>query len=122
MVHPPSTAGIVCDTVDGAHHPCTPHIDRRNDQTPDQSCFSLAVVADRPTRLFDVETERHGRGERYYEWVDEEIAIVLKLVSQDRDWSFHYERIRKSPQPAMYFEEPIGYKKRARSTRQRPED
>lgn len=81
-----------------------------------------AVVADRPTTLFDVETERHGRGERYHEWVDGEMGIVLKLVSQDRDWSFHYERIRKSPQPAMYFEEPPGYKKRASSTRQRHED
>ena len=81
-----------------------------------------AVIADRPTRLFDVQTERHGRGERYYEWVDEEMGIVLKLVSQDRDWSFQYERIRKSPQPAMYFEEPPGYKKRVSSTRQRYED
>ena len=76
-----------------------------------------AVVADRPARLFEVQTERHGRGERFYEWVDEEMDIVLKLVSQDRDWSFQYERIRKSPQPAMYFEEPPGYKKRVSSTR-----
>jgi len=76
-----------------------------------------AVVVDRPARLFDVQTERHGRGERFYEWVDEEMDIVLKLVSQDRDWSFQYERIRKSPQPAMYFEGPPGYKKRASSTR-----
>jgi len=76
-----------------------------------------AMVADRPARLFDVQTERHGRGERFYEWVDEEMDIVLKLVSQDRDWSFQYERIRKSPQPAMYFEGPPGYKKRASSTR-----
>lgn len=81
-----------------------------------------AVVADRPARLYDVQTERHGRGERFYEWVDEEMDIVLKLVSRDRDWSFHYERIRKSPQPAMYFEEPPGYQKRASSTRQRHED
>ena len=76
-----------------------------------------AMVADRPARLFEVQTERHGRGERFYEWVDEEMDIVLKLVSQDRDWSFQYERIRKSPQPAMYFEEPPGYKKRVSSTR-----
>ncbi|MEK6784820.1 MAG: hypothetical protein AABY61_05020 [Nitrospirota bacterium] len=76
-----------------------------------------AMVADRPARLFDVQTERHGRGERFYEWVDEEMDIVLKLVSQDRDWSFQYERIRKSHQPAMYFEGPPGYKKRASSTR-----
>lgn len=81
-----------------------------------------AVIADRPTRLFDVQTERNGRRERYYEWVDEEMGIVLKLVSQDRDWSFHYQRIRKSSQPAMYFEEPPGYTKRVNSTRQRYED
>lgn len=81
-----------------------------------------AVVADRSARLFDVQTERHGRAERYYEWVDEEMGIVLKLFSRDRDWSFHYERIRKSSQPTMYFEEPPGYKKRVSSTRQGYED
>ncbi len=81
-----------------------------------------AVVADRSARLFDVQTERNGRRERYHVWVDEEMGVVLKLVSQDRDWSFHYERIRKSSQPAMYFEEPLGYKKRVSSTRQRYED
>lgn len=75
-----------------------------------------ALVADRPTKLFDIRTERLGREERFYEWVDEEMGIVLKLVNQDRDWSFQYERIRKSPQPAIYFEEPPGYVKRRGST------
>jgi hypothetical protein len=75
-----------------------------------------AMVADRPAQLFDVQTERRKRKERFYEWVDEEMGIVLKLVSQDRDWSFQYERIRMSPQPAMYFEEPPGYKRRVGST------
>ena len=36
----------------------------------------------------------------------------MKLVSRDREWSFEYERFRLSPQPAYYFEEPPGYKKR----------
>ncbi|NJL17833.1 MAG: hypothetical protein HC938_12185 [Nitrospira sp.] len=62
--------------------------------------------------MVDVQTERHGRLERFYEWVDAETNIVLKLVSQDHDWSFEYERIRMSPQPTMYFEEPPGYRKR----------
>lgn len=69
-------------------------------------------IAGRTARLVDVQTERHGRLERFYEWVDVETGIVLKLVSQDHDWSFEYERIRMSPQPAMYFEAPPGYRKR----------
>lgn len=69
-------------------------------------------VAGRTARLVEVQTERHGRLERFYEWVDAETGIVLKLVSQDHDWSFEYERIRMSPQPTMYFEEPPGYRKR----------
>lgn len=69
-------------------------------------------IAGRTAQVVDVQTERHGRLERFYEWVDAEIGIVLKLVSQDHDWSFEYERIRMSPQPTMYFEEPPGYRKR----------
>ncbi|MDH4152264.1 MAG: hypothetical protein OEV01_00615 [Nitrospira sp.] len=74
-----------------------------------------AVVADRPAQLFDIRTELHGIEERFYEWVDEEMGVVLKLVNQDHDWSFQYERIRKSPQPARYFDEPPGYQKRQAS-------
>ncbi len=76
-------------------------------------------IAGRVARLFDVRTERPGRFERFYEWIDEETGIVLKLVSQDRDWSFEYERVRLSPQPAMYFEEPPGYRKRPSTANQR---
>lgn len=71
-----------------------------------------ATVAGRAALLFDVQVERQGRPERFYEWVDAEVGMVLKLVSQDRDWSFEYERIRISPQPSLYFEEPPGYRKR----------
>ena len=76
-------------------------------------------IAGRASRLFDVQTERHGRLQRFYEWVDAEMGIVLKLVSQDHDWSFEYERVRLSPQPTMYFEEPPGYRKRTSAANQR---
>ncbi len=76
-----------------------------------------AVAAGRPAELFEVQTDRHGRVERFYEWVDKETGIVLKLVSRDRDWSFEYERLRLSLQPAYYFDEPPGYKKRTSTVR-----
>lgn len=72
-----------------------------------------ATAVGRPAQLFEVQTDRHGRVERFFEWVDVEAGIVLKLVSRDRDWSVAYERIRFSPQPDYYFDEPHGYKKRA---------
>jgi len=78
-----------------------------------------ATAAGRPTRLYEVQTERDGRVERFYEWVDVETDIVLKLVSRDRDWSFEYERIRFSPQPSFYFNEPPGYRKRTIGTVQK---
>jgi hypothetical protein len=71
-----------------------------------------APVAGRAAQLYEVQTDHNGRTERFYEWVDRETGIVLKLVSRDRDWSFEYERIRFSPQPVYYFDEPPGYKKR----------
>ena len=75
-----------------------------------------ATVAGRAAQLYEVQTDRHGRIERFYQWVDLETDIVLKLVSRDRDWSFEYERIRWSPQPSYYFDEPPGYKKRSGAT------
>ena len=72
-----------------------------------------ATAVGRPAQLFEVQTDRHGRVERFFEWVDVEAGIVLKLVSRDRPWSMEYERIRLSPQPDYYFDEPPGYKKRA---------
>lgn len=87
-----------------------------------RTLIGSAVVIDRPTQLFDIRTEREGREERFYEWVDDEMGIVLKLVNQDRDWSFQYERIRRSPQPAVYFDEPPGYQKRRGSADGRREE
>jgi hypothetical protein len=75
-----------------------------------------ATAAGRAARLYEVQTDRNGRAERFYEWVDLEADIVLKLVSRDRDWSFEYERIRWSPQPGYYFDEPPGYKRRTGAT------
>ena len=78
----------------------------------DRLLVSAATTAGRTTQLFEVQTDHHGRVERFYEWVDLDTGVVLKLVSRDREWSFEYERFRLSPQPAYYFEEPPGYKKR----------
>ncbi|MGZ8393214.1 MAG: hypothetical protein ACXWWJ_00460 [Nitrospira sp.] len=77
---------------------------------------SRALVGDattigRPSKLYEVRVDYNGRNERFYEWVDVETGVVLKLVSQDREWSVEYLRIRFSPQPAYYFEEPTGYKR-----------
>lgn len=71
-----------------------------------------ATAAGRPAQLFEVRTDHHGRVERFFEWVDVEMGVVLKLVSRDRNWSMEYERIRFSAQPDYYFDEPPGYKKR----------
>lgn len=81
-----------------------------------RSAVGDAIVAGRAARLFDVQVERDGVSERFYQWVDVEVGVVLKLVSQDRDWSFEYERIRISPQPYLYFEQPPGYRKRRSET------
>ena len=71
-----------------------------------------ATAVGRAAQLYEVQTDRHGRTEQWFEWVDVETGTVLKLVSRDRDWSFVYERIRWSPQPSEYFNEPPGYRKR----------
>jgi len=68
-----------------------------------------ATVAGRAAALYEVLADYNGRHERYYEWVDRPTGVVLKLVSQDRDWSIEYQRIHFSPQPDEYFEEPVGY-------------
>jgi hypothetical protein len=72
-----------------------------------------AKVGDQAATLYDVEVIRNGHEhrERYYEWVDESRHLLLKLVSQDRDWSVVYERVVQSKQPDYFFETPLGYKK-----------
>ena len=70
-----------------------------------------ATTVGRPSKLYEVRVDYHGRYERFFEWVDVENGVVLKLVSQDRDWSIEYLRIRFSPQPDYYFDEPTGYRR-----------
>jgi phosphoribosyl 1,2-cyclic phosphodiesterase len=70
-----------------------------------------AITIGRRSKLYEVLVDYNGRNERFYEWVDGETGVVLKLVSQDRDWSVEYQRIRFSPQPDYYFEEPAGYRR-----------
>ena len=82
----------------------------------DRILIGNAMTAGRATQLFEVQTDHHGRVERFYEWVDLDTGVVLKLVSRDREWAFEYKRFRLSPQPAYYFEEPPGYRKRMTST------
>ena len=68
-----------------------------------------ATTIGRLSKLYEVRLDHNGRNERFYEWVDVETGVVLKLLSQDRDWSIEYVRIRFSPQPDYYFDEPTGY-------------
>ncbi len=70
-----------------------------------------ATTIGRASKLYEVRADHHGRKERFYEWVDTETGVVLKLVSQDREWSIEYLRIRFSPQPDYYFDEPAGYRR-----------
>ena len=68
-----------------------------------------AFAGGRPAKLFEVVVDRSGRRETFFEWVDIERDVLLKLVSQDRDWSVEYEHIVYSTQPEFYFEPPLGY-------------
>ncbi len=61
--------------------------------------------------LYDVEVQgRIGKIERFFEWVDPDRNILLKLLSQDRDWFVEYEHVVVSSQPDYYFETPLGYR------------
>ena len=75
-----------------------------------------ATAAGRSAKLFEVWTDYNGRAERFYEWIDADADVVLKLVSQDRDWSMEYDRVNFPTQPASYFEEPPGYSRWRRPT------
>ena len=75
-------------------------------------------VADQPAQLYEVGVDREGHRETYYEWVDPERNILLKLVSQDRDWSVEYEHVVLSKQPDYFFNPPLGYQTYEAITRQ----
>ena len=70
-----------------------------------------SMVKDQLALLYDVEVQdRFGKTERFFEWVDPERNVLLKLVSQDRDWFVEYEHVVVSTQPEFYFETPLGYR------------
>lgn len=70
-----------------------------------------SVVGDQPALLYDVEVkDQFGQLERFFEWVDPQREILLKLLSQDRDWFVEYHHVVLSSQPDYYFEAPLGYR------------
>ena len=70
-----------------------------------------AFVGKRLAQLYEVEVLLpSGRREKYYEWVDSKRQVLLKLLSQDRDWWVEYEHVVVSKQPDYYFETPLGYR------------
>ncbi len=70
-----------------------------------------AMVGDQEATLYEVVVDHGDRRETYYEWVDESRRLLLKLVSQDRNWSVEYGRVVLSRQPDYFFEVPLGYRK-----------
>lgn len=70
-----------------------------------------SVVGTQPALLYEVVVQdRFGQTERYFEWVDPGRNILLKLLSQDRDWFVEYHHVVVSPQPDYFFEAPLGYR------------
>lgn len=70
-----------------------------------------SMVNSQEALLYDVEVQdRFGTTEKFFEWVDPERQVLLKLVSQDRDWFVQYEHVVESSQPGYYFETPLGYR------------
>jgi len=70
-----------------------------------------AFVGNQAARLYEVRVNHQGQRETFYEWVDIERNILLKLVSQDRDWFVEYEHVVQSQQPDYFFNPPLGYQK-----------
>ena len=68
-----------------------------------------AMTAGRPAQLFEVVVERYDRRETYFQWIDDDHGLLLKLMSKHRDWSIEYEHVVISEQPYFYFEVPRGY-------------
>jgi hypothetical protein len=70
-----------------------------------------SMVGDRSAVLYElVVQDRLGRSERFFQWVDSERNVLLKLLSQDRDWFVEYGHVVLSPQPDYYFDPPLGYR------------
>ena len=70
-----------------------------------------AFAGGRPAHLYEVTVlNQEGGQETYFEWVDAERNVLLKLLSQDRDWYVEYEHVVLSKQPEYFFETPLGYR------------
>ena len=70
-----------------------------------------SMVNNHSAVLYDVEVQdRFGKTERFFEWVDPDRNVLLKLLSQDRDWFVEYGHVVLSPQPEYYFNPPLGYR------------
>jgi hypothetical protein len=70
-----------------------------------------SMVGDRSAVLYElVVKDRFGQTERFFEWVDPDRNVLLKLLSQDRDWFVEYGHVVLSPQPEYYFNPPLGYR------------
>ena len=68
-------------------------------------------VGDRPAVLYELEVQdRFGKAERFFQWVDPDRNVLLKLLSQDRDWFVEYGHVVLSIQPDYYFDPPLGYR------------
>jgi len=77
----------------------------------DRTLIGDSMVGDRSAVLYElVVQDRLGRAERFFEWVDSERNVLLKLLSQDRDWFVEYGHVVLSPQPDYYFDPPLGYR------------
>jgi hypothetical protein len=77
----------------------------------DRTLIGDSLVGDRPAVLYElVVQDRFGQTERFFEWVDPDRNVLLKLLSQDRDWFVEYEHVVLSPQPEYYFNPPLGYR------------
>ena len=70
-----------------------------------------SVVDGRPAVLYEVVIQNQaGQREQFFEWVDPDRDVLLKLVSQDRDWFVEYGHVVLSSQPDYYFNPPLGYR------------
>ncbi len=70
-----------------------------------------SVVGNRSAVLYELEVQdRFGQTERFFEWVDPDRNVLLKLLSQDRDWFVEYGHVVLSSQPDYYFNPPLGYR------------
>lgn len=76
-----------------------------------RSLIGEATTGGRQAKLYEVVVQRYGRREGFFQWIDAENRLLLKLVSKHRDWSVEYEHVVFSTQPDYYFEVPRGYRR-----------